>query len=138
MSYTKTYKEGRYEPISAALEELKVLEPGQRIVLACASGESAGKTRLLIYDWLHHTGLKAQFKIRTLGTAEIMVQRLEGGPLVARIEQVDSRISPFVEQLIEAWGLPEAEGLMAKWVSERVFSEAEAEELWKRVEKIMS
>jgi len=137
MTYSKSFTPSKYTSISTALEKLQSLKPGARAVFVSVSPEAQARLRYLLYDYLHHSGLKAAFRLKTLGPTELMLQRLHQS-LIRRTEDIDEKMSPYVEALIEVWGTGRAEALIGLWKVEKDMDDEEATALWARVSEIMT
>lgn len=66
MSYTKIFKEERFEEVRHILEEIVSLEPGERVIISDLTSEGRSRARWLIYDWLHHQGFSQRYSLRNL------------------------------------------------------------------------
>lgn len=130
MGYSAKFNPARYESITKVLESLKSLLPGGR-VLVSGRPEELGLTKYLVYDFLFHTGLKSQFKIKTL-EGELLIQRKAAPATKVSVE------GALIESLIEFWGTPKAEAALEQWKKEERITESEGVELWQSVAKIMT
>jgi len=64
MTYTKTFNPEKFAPIASVLEHLQTLEPGEKLVISLSSSVELANLRWLVYDWLHHMGLKEAFRLK--------------------------------------------------------------------------
>ena len=133
MSYTVKFTPERYEPIAKVLESLKALRAGGKVTIA-GGREELERIRYLVYEFLFHTGLKKEFKLRNLGD-EILIQR-KADLREVRVAKDDK--GEFIESLIELWGTLEAKAALERWTKEGRITEGEGAELWERIEKIMA
>jgi len=133
MSYTAKFTPERYEPIAKVLESLKALRPGGKVTIA-GGREELERIRYLVYEFLFHTGLKREFKLRNLGD-ELLIQR-KADLREVRVAKDDK--GEFIESLIELWGTLEAKAALERWKKEGRITEGEGAELWERTEKIMA
>ena len=139
MTYSKTFNSARYAPLGDSLESIQRLAPGEHLVLPAVDGKAMGRARLLVYDWLWHTGLKAEFKIKVLSESELLITRRLRSVLVEEGKSVRLRekAAPFVETLIDLWGTKEALRAMDEWISNGRLTKEEGEALWNKVDEIM-
>lgn len=133
MTYSVKFTPERYEPIGKVLESLKALRPGGFVTTA-GGREELARVRYLVYDFLSHTGLKKEFRIKTLGS-ELLIQRKED---LREVKLSVNDNGELIESLIELWGTEAAKAALERWTKEGRISEEEGAELWKSVEKIMT
>jgi len=74
VSYTKIYNTRKFAGISNILVALMELPPGDSYDIEGGEG-SLKKIRWLLYDWLAHTEMKEEFKVKRL-IGRLVVQRL--------------------------------------------------------------
>ena len=142
MTYSKTFNPTRYAPLGTSLEDIQKLTPGEHLVLPAVDGKAMGRARLLVYDWLWHTGLKGEFKIKVLSATEILITRRLRSVLVeeegrGNRGKLAEASAPFVETLIDLWGTKEAARAVDKWISNGRLTKEEGEALWNKVDEIM-
>jgi hypothetical protein len=133
VSYSAKFIPERYEPIAKVLDSIKALRPGGFVTTA-GGREELSRVKYLVYDFLSHTGLKSQFKLKML-EGELLIQRK------ADLREVSLSIKDngaLIESLIELWGTTEAKAALESWIKEERISEEEGAELWESVSKIMT
>jgi len=64
MTYTKTFNPEKFAPIASILEQLQALVPGEKLTISLKTKSEQTNLRWLVYDWLHHMGLKKVFRLR--------------------------------------------------------------------------
>jgi len=134
VGYSKTFNSEKYKSIAKVLDSIQSLAPGGRVIVSEAPGLGIGIVRYLVYDFLFHTRLKAQFRLKTLGT-ELLIQRLGSGEALKVEVQVGR--GEMIEALIELWGTAEARAALEEWIKASKISPEEGNELWESVQKIM-
>lgn len=138
MAYSKVFKPEKYEYISNVVSAVQALKVGTSMTVKCQSEEALERTRYLLYDYLFHLNLKIKFRIKTLDSLTLLVQRL------GFIAQPEVRVigdafdQSKVTELIDFWGEPEARVRLEKWVESGELSRQEGAELWEHVTRIMS
>ncbi len=137
MGYSSKFSPERYEPIAKVLEGIQALPPGKSTIVSVDPGrpEELGVIKYLVYDFLFHTGLKKNFRIKTLEN-ELLIQRLGLRAEPKFVLQKNNQ--ELIETLIELWGEPEAKAQLESWIKEGKISAEDGDELWASVEKIMS
>jgi len=104
MTYSTIFNPERYRDIQRHLDALGDLPEGQFYELSGSSPKELQKARLLVYDWLHHMGLKGSFRIRTFGSALLVerIGRLTG--LTGRLLQrgISPRLDKAIQQALGA------------------------------------
>ena len=134
MTYTKVFEPSRYESIASATDQLSRLSPGQRIVIQAKNAEALVRLRYLLYDYLYHTGLKGDFRLKVISPTELLILRLQS----ALIEKIESeRSAPFIERLIDLWDSGDPGAELAKWVEKGELTQEEAKAVKEEVERIM-
>ena len=73
MAYTKTFNPDKFMPLASHLERILELQPDERYEFKGMTSSQVVKLRWLLYDWLHHTGLKSRFRIKQIGTTTLFV-----------------------------------------------------------------
>lgn len=134
MSYTVRFDETKFAPIAPLLAEIQNMAPGDKLRLVLREVEKP-RLRWLVYDWLHHQGLKSQFVIKTFD-AELWI--LRKGKLNLSIEKETAPLPLEIENLLREMILansPEPARLALR--EERINPEAFAAVV-DRFEKIMS
>ena len=133
MTYSVKFTPERYEPIAKVLDSLKALRPGGFVTTA-GGREELSRVKYLVYDFLSHTGLKKEFKLKML-EGELLIQRK------ADLREVSLSIKDngaLIESLIELWGTDGAKAALEDWIKVERISEEEGAELWESVSKIMT
>lgn len=106
MTYSKTFKEGKYLPIASLLERMQSLEDGESIHVPCGSAPEVNRLRFLVYDWLAQQGLKKFFRIFTKASSvEIRKQKavfedfeVKRIPLSPRLEEILKELLTFDQE----------------------------------------
>jgi hypothetical protein len=137
MGYSKKFSPERYEPIAKVLEAIQALEPGKSFILSVDPGrpEELGLIKYLVYDFLFHTGLKKNFRIKTLEN-ELLILRLGLRAEPKFVLQKNNQ--ELIETLIELWDTEAAKVRLKEWVDSGKISAEDGDELWKSVQKIMA
>lgn len=139
MTYTRRYDPRRYTRLGDLPQKLGDLGPGQRAKLT-ELGQTVSEIeeiRWLLYDLLHHLGLKSQFRIRTdYDAREITVQRKR--TTAARVElDLGGLDEGFLRELV-CLEPEQVEGQLAQWISEKKITLSQASRLAEELEKIMT
>ena len=71
--YSKAYLPERYNPIISLLERVRGMEEGDIITMQEEQGNLA-HTRLLLYDWFFHMGLKNSFRTKTVDESLVITK----------------------------------------------------------------
>ena len=77
MTYTKTFNPEKFAPIASILEQLQALVPGEKLTISLKTKAEQTNLRWLVYDWLHHMGLKEVFRLRVEGLDLEIMRRAE-------------------------------------------------------------
>uniref|UniRef100_A0A6M3JXR0 Uncharacterized protein n=1 Tax=viral metagenome TaxID=1070528 RepID=A0A6M3JXR0_9ZZZZ len=77
MTYTKTFNPEKFAPIASVLEQLQALVPGEKLTISLKTKAEQTNLRWLVYDWLHHMGLKEVFRLRVEDLGLEIKRRIE-------------------------------------------------------------
>jgi hypothetical protein len=138
MTYSRKFDLNRYTRLGNLPEKLADLEPGQRAKLTELTGvREIEELRWLLYDLLHHLGLKSQFRVRTDYEArEIVVQRRRTN--VARVELDCSGLDEGkLRELVCLRERGDVDKALESWVNEKKLTLSEALRLAEEWEKVM-
>lgn len=63
--YTKKFNVQNYNSVQPILDKLQDLQEGEVLRVGCGGNiQTIGRTRWLLYDWIHHMGFRGMFRIR--------------------------------------------------------------------------
>lgn len=137
MGYSEKFNPEKYEPLQKVISAVQALEPGQSTVMTVGSAEDLSKARMLLYEVLHHLGVKTRFRIKVLGPTQLLILRL-GFRSEPSTQTFGIGKDKEIEELIEVWGEPQAEALLQGWVTSGRVTKEEGVELWEHLKRIMS
>lgn len=130
--YTKKFNPDHYEELAPLLEQIQDLEEGSSLLVSASPKESR-EMRWLLYDWLHHMGLKSLFRI----------QDEEGGFRVRRrgfsfeFSLEEGPLPPSLALLFRELLSLSREEAKERLGKERGIEEKEKEQLLKRWKRVM-
>jgi len=101
MSYTKHFDPSKFEPIEDTLKQMQSLEPGGKLFLHNFPMEHWESYRWLIYDWLHHMGLRGKFRVKVVEGLPMVIRK--GFPPVTLEKQgaeLEVRLDNILKEMI--------------------------------------
>ena len=136
MTYTKSFSPDDYELIAPTLQKIQDLKDGERLVLSGLSPEDKAALRYKLYNWLHHTGLKKHFRIKTL-QKDLVVMRKSFTGLQTFLEKdsLESSVEEIFKEMIQS---DEPKALAKTKAQEGTITEEQALDLIERYNKVMS
>lgn len=134
MTYSTELKKQSYRGLDETLERLTKLAPGDRLVLENLSGPAQGSVRFKLYNWMHHNGIKENYKIITERGRLIVVRKgvdissftVERG-LSAKLDKIFQQIIPLADPL----------PLLSQLLNSRELTGAEVGQLLEKYNQLM-
>jgi hypothetical protein len=138
MTYTKAYAPERYARLGSAAEKLAELAPGEKLRLTeLADTKEIEELRWLLYDLLHHLGLKSQFRVKTDYEArEIVVQRRRTATARVSLELGVGLDEGRLRELV-LLGAEDAAQRLSQWLEAKEITLGEASRLSEALERVM-
>lgn len=102
MTYTKKFNPAKFTHLTETFQSLLDLSPGDKITLGGLEIGALFRTRWLVYDWLHHMGMREQFRI-SQREGELVIIRKGGTPPIIKKETSSlAELEPFLEDMLRA------------------------------------
>jgi hypothetical protein len=123
VSYTQSFSEDKYASIQVALDQLPGLEAGGEVTLSNLNLHEVGHIRWLVYDYLHHMGVKNQFRMRTDWERKALVIRRLGVTSHIQIDVNRSGLArgldSVLQKLVALDNLQQAEDELGKMLAQK-------------------
>jgi hypothetical protein len=138
MTYTKAYTPERYARLGATTEKLAELAPGEKLRLTeLVDMKEIEELRWLLYDLLHHLGLKSQFRVKTDYEAhEIVVQRRRMTAACVSVELGTGLDEGRLRELV-LLGTEAGAQRLSEWLEAKEITLGEASRLAEALERVM-
>lgn len=142
MTYTKTFDEAKFTEIEDLLKQLTNLESGGEVSISHLNAHEMAHVRWLIYDWLHHMGVKGKFRVRTDPERGALVVRRLGLTSTPHVEVnrsgLPSGLARILEDLVALDDQRQAEQKLELLVSEKKISHGEFGELLLELRRVFT
>jgi len=138
MTYSHKYTEARYNQIAGLLTQVQRLEPGGRVRVSGLAPEEQSRVRSLLYDWLHHVGLKARFRVRSEAGRLTVIDLRFKDELTLQVETplTSKEESEMMGELIQRF--EESEAVLLCWLEEGKITEGKRDQLREKLRVVMS
>jgi len=101
MTYTKKFNAAKFTHLTETFKNLLDLPPGGKLTLGGMEIGTLFRTRWLVYDWLHHMGLRKQFKVSQREGELVIIRKGGPSPILKRETPSLAELEPLLKDMLQ-------------------------------------
>ncbi len=106
MTYSKELSQLGKERLLPTFEQILRLADGASALLSFSSSQIREKDRVQIYTWLHSNQIKHLFRIKRIGSSQLLIERLSSEAPVFKALEKEHNLLPHLERILFSTLLP--------------------------------